>query len=60
MDIEQLLIGIILILTGTIISILLIRDYESKDFELTRNTLGLGFAALLGILGGLYFVVKSF
>ena len=61
MDLENFLIGTILTLTGVII---LIYQQRSGDFEgnskWTQNTVGLFGGAIIGVIGGLYFLITSF
>lgn len=54
-------IGLLFVLVGILI---LVVQYRNGDFgkgsKITRNTIGLVFAGIAGVIGGVYFIVTSF
>jgi hypothetical protein len=61
MDWENFLYGLIFILTGVTILIYQYRNgYFDKGTKITQNVVGLIGGALIGIFGGLYFLIKAF
>jgi hypothetical protein len=61
MDWENFLYGLIFIVTGVTI---LVYQHRNGDFDkgakVTQNVVGLVGGALIGIFGGLYFLIKAF
>lgn len=61
MDLYDAGIGLLLIIVGVLI---LAVQYKNGDFdkgsEITRNTIGLVFAGITGVVAGIYFIIISF
>jgi hypothetical protein len=61
MDIYNAGIGLCLFIGGVLV---LIIQYRIGDFDkgakITRNTIGLLFASIVGVAAGLYFIITSF
>jgi len=61
MDFYNAGIGLLLTLVGVLILIVRYRNGDfDKGSEITRNTIGLAFAGVTGVVAGVYFIINSF